>query len=29
MAGQIGGGFSMTREARGVACRLHFPAMDA
>jgi two-component sensor histidine kinase len=28
MAGQIGGGFSMTREARGVACRLHFPAMD-
>jgi two-component sensor histidine kinase len=28
MAGQLGGGFSMTREVRGVACRLHFPAMD-
>jgi two-component sensor histidine kinase len=28
MAGQLGGGFSMTREPRGVACRLHFPAMD-
>jgi two-component sensor histidine kinase len=29
MAGQLGGAFSMTPEARGVACRLHFPAMDA
>jgi two-component sensor histidine kinase len=29
MAGQLGGGFTMTPEARGVACRLHFPAMDA
>jgi two-component sensor histidine kinase len=29
MAGQLGGGFSMTPEVRGVACRLHFPAMDA
>jgi two-component sensor histidine kinase len=29
MAGQLGGGFSMTREPRGVACRLHFPVMDA
>ena len=29
MAGQLGGGFSMTAEARGVACRLHFPALDA
>jgi two-component sensor histidine kinase len=29
MAGQLGGGFSMTREPRGVACRLRFPAMEA
>ena len=29
MAGQLGGGFSMTREAKGVVCRLRFPAMDA
>lgn len=29
MAGQLGGAFSMTPEARGVACRLHFPAIDA
>jgi two-component system, sensor histidine kinase PdtaS len=28
MAGQLGGAFSMTREPKGVACRLHFPAMD-
>jgi len=28
MAGQLGGGFSMMAEAKGVACRLHFPAMD-
>ena len=28
MAGQIGGNFSMTPEARGVACRLRFPALD-
>ena len=29
MASQIGGDFSMTPQARGVACRLHFPAIDA
>ncbi|HEY4029104.1 MAG TPA: sensor histidine kinase, partial [Caulobacteraceae bacterium] len=29
MAGQLGGRFSMTPEAKGVACRLHFPAIDA
>lgn len=29
MAGQLGGGFSVTPTARGVACRLHFPAIDA
>ena len=29
MAGQLGGGFSMTREPSGVACRLRFPVMDA
>ena len=29
MAGQLGGGFSMTRAPKGVACRLEFPAMDA
>jgi two-component sensor histidine kinase len=29
MAGQLGGGFSMTPGAKGVACRLQFPAMDA
>ena len=30
MAGQLGGAFSMTpAEAKGVACRLSFPAMDA
>lgn len=29
MAGQLGGSFSMTHEPRGVACRLHFPALDA
>jgi two-component sensor histidine kinase len=28
MAGQLGGGFSMTPETRGVACRLHFPAIE-
>lgn len=29
MASQIGGDFSMVPQARGVACRLHFPAIDA
>jgi two-component sensor histidine kinase len=29
MASQIGGDFSMAPAARGVACRLHFPAIDA
>ena len=29
MASQIGGDFSMTRQDKGVACRLHFPAIDA
>ncbi len=29
MAGQLDGGFSITREAKGVTCRLRFPAMDA
>ena len=29
MASQIGGDFSMTPQARGVACRLHFPALEA
>jgi two-component sensor histidine kinase len=28
LAGQLGGGFSMTAEGKGVACRLQFPAMD-
>ena len=29
MAGQLGGGFSMTAQGgKGVACRLIFPAMD-
>jgi two-component sensor histidine kinase len=29
MAGQLGGGFSMTAEVKGVTCRLHFPAIEA
>ena len=29
MASQIGGDFSMTPQAKGVACRLHFPAIEA
>jgi two-component sensor histidine kinase len=29
MAGQLGGGFSMAPGAKGVACRLHFPSLDA
>lgn len=29
MAGQLGGGFGMTREGKGVACRLHFPVIGA
>jgi two-component system, sensor histidine kinase PdtaS len=29
MAGQLGGDFSMTPTAKGVTCRLHFPALDA
>lgn len=29
MASQIGGDFSMTPQAKGVACRLEFPAIDA
>jgi two-component sensor histidine kinase len=29
LAVQLGGGFSMTPEAKGVACRLQFPVMDA
>jgi two-component sensor histidine kinase len=29
MAGQLGGGFSMIPEAKGVVCRLHFPAVDS
>ena len=29
MAGQLGGAFSMTAEAKGVACRLYFPVMEA
>jgi two-component sensor histidine kinase len=28
LAGQLGGGFSITPEVKGVACRLHFPAME-
>jgi two-component sensor histidine kinase len=28
LAGQLGGGFSMAADANGVACRLHFPAME-
>ncbi|MGZ3275660.1 MAG: sensor histidine kinase [Caulobacteraceae bacterium] len=28
MAGQLGGGFSMTAQDKGVVCRLIFPAMD-
>jgi two-component sensor histidine kinase len=28
LAGQLGGAFSITPEDKGVACRLHFPAME-
>jgi two-component sensor histidine kinase len=29
MATQLGGGFSMSSPTKGVACRLHFPAIEA